>query len=373
MFPSTRVFAVILPLCVALTTGCSNGSNDPASVTEPETAAVPFQELYDQGVDRYLGRYAPMLSETEGEVVTYTFGAGDGPLCLDGSEYHMATRDKGSDELVIFLQGGGACWPGLCLATENASKGIPKLGLLDPAYPRNPVAGWNTVYLPYCDGGLHISDRDSDSNGDGQPDRFQRGLHNLSAALDVARNTFPSPSRILLIGVSAGGFGTTYSLPLVRKLYPDVPIEVVNDSGLGIVRPDQPEFVEFLLDAWNARAFLPPSCPTCIGEDGHLTDVHKWELEQDPNVRLGMLSYTRDNLIAVTFTQTGLDAFEAVLKPELADIESAFPERMHSWVPDGEGHTFLLSSLELTAGGVSAIDWVRAMLDGSPDWKSASD
>ncbi|MCP5131809.1 MAG: vtpJ-therm [Pseudomonadales bacterium] len=366
-----RILSSLAAVSLILAAGCSDSNNSPDPVVGP--VAEPFQELIDQGVTRYLGVYSPMVTETEGDIVNYTFGAGDGPLCLDGSEYTMATRDKGSDELVIFLQGGGACWSQLCLATESADKGIPKAGILDPDLAGNPVAEWNTVYLPYCDGGLHASDADSDTDGDGQNDRFQRGLHNLSAALDVAVTTFPSPKRILLTGISAGGFGTTYALPLVRSLYPGIPIEVINDSGLGLARPGEPEFVELLMNDWNMAAFIPASCDNCIGADGHTTDYHKWELAQDDNIRLSMMSYKRDSTIALTFVQVAGEEFEKTLLEETADLEAAFPERMHSFIANGNSHTFLLYDTSITAGGVTVLDWVSAMLDGSPDWVSTSD
>lgn len=371
MIPSRNFVLSMAGASLALAAGCSDSNNSPEPVVGPATA--PFQELYDQGVTRHLGSYSPMLTQTAGDTVNYTFGAGDGPLCLDGSEYRMATRDKGSEELVIFLQGGGACWSDLCLAIESASEGIPSLGILDPALPDNPIAGWSTVYLPYCDGGLHVSDRDSDTDGDGQNDRFQRGLHNLSAALDVAVSTFPAPKRILLAGVSAGGFGTTYALPLVRYLYPDVPIEVINDSGLGLARPDEPDFIRKLMNDWNIAAFVPASCDNCIGDDGHTTDYHKWELAQDDNFRLSMLSYTQDSTIALTFVQVSGAVFEQTLFAEMEDLEAAYPQRMHSFIAQGSGHTFLLDSTGVTAGGVTVLDWVTAMLADSPQWVSTRD
>jgi hypothetical protein len=371
MASSNRILCAVTLACLGLTAACSDSNNSPDPVVGP--ARAPFQELIDQGVTRYLGDYSPMATETRGDVVNHNFGGGDGPLCLDGSEFTMATRDKGSDELVIFLQGGGACWSTLCLATESAEKGIPKAGILDPDLAANPVADWNTVYVPYCDGGLHASDRDSDSDGDGSIDRFQRGLRNLSASLDVAVKTFPAPKRILLTGISAGGFGTTWALPLVRHLYPGVPIELINDSGVGIAQPGKPEFVRMLLVDWNMGAFLPPSCPTCIGADGHITDVHKWQLAEDDDLRLSMMSYTQDTVIGPAFTQVSGEVFEREMRAELADLEKAYPERVRSFITEGANHTFLLSDTSITAGGVSVLDWVTAMLEDSADWVSTSD
>lgn len=365
------IWPVLATSSLLVTAGCSDNDGGNDAVVGPATA--PFQEIIDQGIARYQGVYSPMLSEAEGDVVNHNFGGGDGPLCLNGTQYSMATRDQGSDELVIFLEGGGACWSTFCTATPEVTKGIPKNGILDPDLPGNPVAAWNTVYVPYCDGGLHASDADNDYDGDGQVESIQRGLHNLSASLDVAVSTFPAPKRILLTGNSAGGFGTTFALPLVRTLYPDVPIELINDSGLGVLKPDEPDFIRLRMSEWNAEAFFPASCETCIAEDGHTTDYHKWQLEQDDNFRLSMMSYKQDIVLENIFLQIGGEAFEAALLEEMADLGAAYPQRMHSFIADGTDHTFLQADLGITAGGVTVLDWVTAMLDGSADWISTSD
>ena len=146
--------------------GCSDGSgNRGRDNPEAVPSMAPFAELFEQGINRYIGMYTPMLSEVDGDIVNHSFGAGDGPLCLGGSEYTTATRDLGSDELMIFLEGGGACWSDLCAATSSASTGIPGVGPTDPNRTDNPVMGWSQVYLPYCDGSLHIGDADTDTDG----------------------------------------------------------------------------------------------------------------------------------------------------------------------------------------------------------------
>ena len=365
--------AIALPLLGACSDGSDNRSNGPVDPGE-----IPFAELFEQGIDRYLGQYTPMSSEVADNVVTHTFGTGDGPLCLDGTAYSMATRDAGSENLIIFLQGGGARWSTFDGAYTSVTEPMvqlppPELGILDPARADNPVRDWNLVYLPYCDGGLHSSDKDNDYDNDGIIESPQRGLHNLSAALDIAIGTFPEPRRILLTGNSAGGFGTTFALPLVRHLYPGVPIEVVNDSGIGVGKPGEPEFLKLLLSDWNQDAFFPASCPDCLADDGHLTNYLVWQLDQDPQVRRGYMSYTQDSTIADFFLGIGGPAFEAALFPEMAQAEDAHPDRVRSWIPAGNSHTFVLLEPDQTAGGVPVMAWITAMLDGSEDWVSVTD
>lgn len=357
---------MLMPLLAA----CSDGSDSMPEVRPPQS--VPFAEIFDAGIVRYVGRYTPMLSQQDGAVTNHYFAAGDGPVCGKGAPYSMATRDTGSEDLMIFLEGGGACWSDFCLYVNETTPGIPQSGILDPARDNNPVKDWNTVYVPYCDGSLHAGDVDVDTDGDGHADRFQHGLHNLSAALDVAVRTFPAPRRILLAGQSGGGLGTIFALPLVRYLYPGVPIDVLDDSGVGVLKPGKPEFLRQIIAEWNIGAFIPDSCAECIPADGHLTGYLNWQLDQDPDVRRGMLSYTRDFNLADLFLEIGGAAFETALLQEMRKQEEAHPDRMRSWLVAGNGHTFVELEPDRTAGGVALMDWVGLMLSGSGDWVSVN-
>ena len=166
----------------------------------------------------------------------------------------MFTRDGSENNLLIFLQGGGFCSPVACDAVPI---GIPlfPLGILNPNDAQNTLANYNLGYVPYCDGSGMMGDNEVDSDGDGVNDRFFKGLKNLSASLDVIVQTYPSPDKIVLAGQSAGGFAVHAALPLVRKLYPDVRIMVINDAGVGV--SSAREVIPTLLDYWNANAFLP--------------------------------------------------------------------------------------------------------------------
>ena len=66
---SRALAAAALALAVG---ACSDGNS--------EEHLVPFHELVEQGVTRYLGEYSPMSTTQQGNVVSYHFGEGDGPL-----------------------------------------------------------------------------------------------------------------------------------------------------------------------------------------------------------------------------------------------------------------------------------------------------
>ena len=409
-----RILAWVVGVAIALV-GCgsdSNGGGAGGTAGSGGSAGVggdgggggavqpSFEELYDQGLTKYVGMFEPLPApEQAGDVTTYRFDVPDdpaaeprGPLCLRGTEYTVDVREGSSDALVIFLQGGGACWPELCQAFEETNS-LPPSGILNPELAGNPVADWDVLYLPYCDGSLFAGDVDrmlpNSIIGGGEPGEsmgYQRGLQNLTAALDVGLERFPNPSRILLTGVSGGAFGTIVALPLVRYYYPDTEIIVFNDSGVGIAKEGDPDFVdETLLAGWNATSMVPDSCAECTS-NGHVTRLIEWQLTADDDFTMSALSFSADAVIAVTFLQINPASFTTSLLAETERTTTTFEERYKRYIPAGSAHTALLretsdgggggiqiGSLETEIGGVTVLDWFSAHVDGTEAWDDLVD
>src|SRR5512139_565749 len=245
---SPRHRTALLVLAAWLLPGC--GDDDGLAVFQPYVpeAGTPEAIAYDRQITRYLGTAPPVeTAEPAPGVTTYTFDTEDGPMCLRGDPFRASVRPGESRDLLIFLQGGGACWSEFCLAVTKAPYGVPSSDLLDPLSPDNPLTDWDVVYLPYCDGSLFSGDSELDDDMDGTLDRFHHGLQNLSAALTMGYAHFPSPNRIVLAGSSGGGYGTILASYLVRYVYPDVPIYVFNDSGEGLGKDGDPTFLDTLI------------------------------------------------------------------------------------------------------------------------------
>lgn len=358
-------------VAAALLAGCGGATDGPVDSDVAGEAA--FQPLYDQGMDRYVGQFQPASAEAlPGGVVMHTFVGEEGPLCFTGETFHMSTRDGASDVLMVFLQGGGACGPNGCESIETWPPGIPApvqaMGILNANDATNPTADFDLAYLPYCDGSLWSGDAEVDDDGDGSVDYHFRGLMNLTASIDVVAEAYPSPRRILVIGNSAGGAGVHHALPLLRVHYPDVPIDMVNDSGVGILEPGgQAE----LNDYWGAWDLYPEGCADCIGADGNLTGFHSWQLDRDPNLRMGMMSYTRDDVVLERLTLPPA-SWEAELRAAVDELEQAHPDRFRSFIADGDGHTFVIRDFDLEVGGTTPRAWLSDLLGGG-DWASVSD
>lgn len=341
--------------------GCSDNGN-----SEPEPQQTPFQELFDQGIDKYVGQFEPATSSVSSPGVTqYIFTGEDGPVCFTGNEFSMFTRDGSSNNLLIFLQGGGFCAPDVCAAVDVGIPFFP-VGILNPQDAQNPVADYDVGYLPYCDGTAFMGDNDVDSDGDGTSDRFFRGLQNLSASLDVIVRQYPNPEKIVIAGNSAGGFAVHAALPLVRLLYPEVPIYVINDSGVGILDPGG---MNTLLTYWNADVFFPPSCDDCIGDDGNLTGLHAYQLEEDTNVKMAYISSKQDETIAMTLSGGGA-SLETQLLEAASELNTQFPDRFNSMIDNGDQHTYIMRTFDAPVGGVPVRDWVSAMINNTSEWIS---
>ena len=157
------------------------------------------QELSAAGVDQYLGQFTPSSSIDVGDGwVRHDFDSegGDGPICIDGSDYAVFTLERDPHKLLILEQGGGACFTGsfFCVRNLDQTPLLPPVppdvapGLWDAENPENPFADHSIVYMPYCDGSVWSGDNDVADPFYPGGIRRHRGLRNQSAGLDIAHD-----------------------------------------------------------------------------------------------------------------------------------------------------------------------------------------
>lgn len=356
------------------------------------------QAAIDIGLAAFLGELpAPTLETSDADSQTWAWGVDDGPLCMRGGSFRYTTRTLDPERLVVFLQGGGACWDEFCLAVNQAPAGIPAVDALRRDLDVNPLRDWSIAYLPYCDGSLFAGNRDHDDDGDGTPDRFHRGLLNLSAALQHSREQFPAPRQVLLTGSSAGGFGTILATALVRVAWPQAEVLVFNDSGVGVARDGDVRFISHLIDQFGASQLVPEDCQDCL-VNGHISPLIGWALERDENLRVAIFSSWFDSIIGDTFLGMAPYLFQQALARETGALHERFPERYRRFIVDDSTHTTLLgdptgiigtdlSAIELPDGFLSNLGairigslvdtrigdvttamWLQAFVDGDAAW-----
>ena len=180
--------------------------------------------------------------------------------CADGSDYALQVRRGAGAELLVFFQGGGATWGELDAASgllrpllgelyQERVKPLAPRGLAAPP-PGEPVSEATQVVVSYCSGDVHWGDADGvDALGEAIE---QRGAHNARGALAWLAAQQLSPSRLSVVGCSAGAYGALLWALGLAELYPGAPRSLLLDAGLGLVKSP---FLEGQhgLAAWNPR------------------------------------------------------------------------------------------------------------------------
>jgi hypothetical protein len=361
---------------------------DPGEQTANGLNPVAMSELSSAGVDKYMGQFEPMLSEDlEDGWVRHTFdtAGGSGPICVAGTPYTTFTKLKNPSKLMIMLQGGGACWQDFYVC--NILSDILPPPLKGPGLPRgiwadefdtgtevisNPLADWSVVSVPYCDGSVHIGDNEVvDANFPFAPTRYHRGLRNLTAAIDLARDTFPNAGRILLAGSSAGGYGAgTFAPFLARFAWGNTEkLMVLNDAGPLVWNLDEVADVQARANDWQFGQFFPASCSQC-SDTGQLTEIAKWRLSNDTTIREALYSTDGDSTIRFFLNITTHAQYRALLLSEHDALNLAFPDRYKRFIRRGDFHTVLGGpGLYLAkADGIPLDVWIADFLVPRPFW-----
>ena len=162
-------------------------------------------------VDPFANYGAPLPSP-EGE---WTYSEVDGAKCGNGSPIGvLINRSSTSKRLVIYLEGGGACWDPLTCGNgfaEYVHSGIPQgdldafttslgtQGIFSRSDDDNPFKDASFAYIPYCTGDLHSG------NNASAPDGVQHvGAVNVEADVLRILPTFKDVSDVVLTGTPEG-------------------------------------------------------------------------------------------------------------------------------------------------------------------------
>ena len=380
------------------------------------------QELRDAGVDKYLGEFTPVSSTDVGEGWTqHTFDPAfgptgpEGPVCIAGTPYSVFTKVGNPEKLLIFLQGGGACWQNFyrcnILAEDQApgmdSEFAGRFGVFDSSNPDNPFADYSIVYMPYCDGSAFGGDNDvGDASFPFGQVRFHRGVRNLSAGMDVARAEFKRPQKIVVMGHSAGGVGVAAFAPfLARFTYGNSKeLSVFNDAGPIAVNLGTPPTTTTPPDTawlsvfarqndWQFAQFYPESCVLDgrCNPFGQQTGIIDWRLENDSTIREAF--YETDSDQTNRFFAQGdgnlmaPEVYRDLILTEHGALNEAYPNRYKRFIVTADNthggvqgtagtaneatgeacfpdNPFLFYTQD--ANGVPLVEWTRDFLTGGP-------
>jgi len=320
------------------------------------------------------------------------------PSCTSDKFTFFAKRGT-INKLVIFFQGGGACWDSMnCLyyktynaqETETVAALNNMNGIFDTTNPANPFKDWYVVYLPYCTGDLFWGANDQQYT---TPSYLgpqitatikHRGFVNFQAVLKWVKDNFRLPEEIFVSGSSAGGYGAIMDYPFIREAFPLTRVYVLGDAANGITGDD---FNNRANAAWNVQLpawIFPDGISGLTAEDIYMnisaeyplmklaqyttaydgTQCYFYNLQLDDP--LTGLPYVKEPWLWPSFpSEENVGVWNSKMLLYAKETASVAPNYRY-YIAAGYDHTILGSPefyTESSAGGVYFYKWLTSMVD----------
>ena len=311
------------------------------------------------------------------------------------------------NNLVVFFDGGGACWDDLTCTFPMTEAPDQVLQFYAPAISptrnpagfdgifrtdlaANPVRDWSFVYIPYCTGDVHLGSGTRQYTNVGPPrlplpptfEIRHRGFDNFMVVLDWMRRNVGAPQKILVTGSSAGGYGASGNFPWIKEAFPAAEVHVIADASQGVTPP--------AFDSGNPgrNSWSPTLAPWIYGVDPspvRSADILLRAAEYYPGVRVAQFT-TRFDGVQIGFyaaaeltTAPGgscrnpLVDWNQQMVATLGGYIGTAPNFRY-YVPRGTYHT-IMGQPEFyseSTGSVAYADWVAAMLQGGDLWRNVA-
>ncbi len=328
-------------------------------------------------------------------------------------EFSFLYRAGTTNNLVVYFQGGGACWDdNNCISVptfsaELASYENPEYfnmmsnqegiavalgygGLFDFTKESNRFRDWHFVYIPYCTGDLHWGAADHTYTGG---TIRHRGHVNFRVVLEWIKNNFTTPpDKIFVAGISAGSYGAIFNFPYIREEFPGANFFMLGDAGNGVLGGT---FRTAGLPNWNIQipdsTNLPASGFTDL--DGldittlEIFDVYTKIANHYTGARFGQYTTAWDETQAYFYNVMnniatpgagGVNWLDIIsnttwcdwnwgMRDNLASTAAATGSNYHSFVAPGKMHTVLMSLFYFTeeSANTTLVNWIDGMLDGT--------
>jgi len=301
---------------------------------------------------------------------------GGDTICSLGTPYAYYVHPGTVNRLVVYFQGGGACWNDFTCSnpdiyfdnsvdeSDNPENWTEGIGDLDN--PDNPFKDWFLVFVPYCTADIHWGDNTQTYTIGGEDTTlYHKGFVNVSAVLDWIQANFEKPEKIFVTGCSAGSYGSIMGAGHIHELYPDVPLYQLGDAGAGVVTDD---FFQGGFPNWGADQNIPDWIPAL---DIPWTEITLAKLyialaNYYPDDRWSQYNTAFDEAQQFFYAAMGGTAgdWSALMLASMQDIQDNAPN-FHSYTAPGAIHCItgddIFYSREVE--GIKFHDWVDAMVN----------
>jgi hypothetical protein len=327
-------------------------------------------------------------------LLTWTWVPIAGAVCNDNSPtgIGMEVGPGASPNVLVFLDGGGACWDYYtCWLLRTATSGpfgqaqfearirsARPGSIFDREAPGNPFKDFTFVFIPYCTGDVHSGDT-SQTYAQDKPPWYHHGRVNVSKAFQFLVADLAAPSKVVVSGASAGGFGSLLAFTKAKAAWPAAKAYLVDDSGPPLANIPAGTVAAWVA-MWDLGTAVADVCGVaCAGDPPTLAPIIPALAKAYPNDRFALLSSTQDATIRAFFgdvtTFTAMDpvVFENSLRALATAIkDDAPPGETYAFVVTGTSHTMLGSPAAFRApDGRSLFDWLGQQVNDLPSWSEA--
>ncbi|MBK6533784.1 MAG: hypothetical protein IPF99_30625 [Deltaproteobacteria bacterium] len=341
-------------------TGCDSGAVSTPADAAVEAGAVADVPAEEPAVDVPAGPDDPITGTTPN---AWNWVPVDGMRCINDTPTGFGVSPSpGSDGLVIFFMGGGGCYNAETCESVFHGTGFRASDLriestlfsvsgpISRSDARNAFRTWNHAYIGYCTGDAHTGDNPAGVVLGGERRVFV-GHRNVQLALRRLVATYPNVRRVLVTGVSAGGFGAAFNYDLIAQAFgPSVDVALLDDSGPPL-NDDvlAPCLQRTWRTLWNLDATLPPDCTECRAQadGGGIGRFADFLARKYPTRRFGLITSTGDNALRYFFafghgvdcSQRGKITPEELRASLLATRQRLVGSGFRSYLLDSTTHT----------------------------------
>ncbi|MFT5897043.1 MAG: glyoxylase-like metal-dependent hydrolase (beta-lactamase superfamily II) [bacterium] len=301
------------------------------------------------------------------------FNPGGETSCSDGTPYKFFVRAGNPEKLMVYMQGGGACWmrsncdpemePTYNIRIGDEFK--PSVfGIFNFDNPDNPFTDYSIVMAPYCSGDVHLGQSDTVypavTQGQQPLTIRHRGRANMAAVLDWTFKNVRSPADVFVTGSSAGSIPSPFYASLIADRYPTAEVIQLGDGSGGYRRLNNESRQH---EHWGTFDFITQEkgFEKLDSATFNYEKLYIAAAQAHPEIQFSEYDAAEDAVQKRFLALSGakdVKLFDA-LKANHADIK-AEAAKFNTFIAGGESHTILLRPqfYNYAADGVAIRDWV---------------
>ncbi len=313
--------------------------------------------------------------------------------CSDGSDYAFYVRAGDPNKLLVYFQGGGACWnletcdplhkPTYTIA---AGPSIPARydGIFNYGRADNPFKDHTVIFAPYCSADVHLGQaqrsyqrteaqkakiRAERSSSEVIPDQFtieHRGFANGNAVLAWTQRNVTAPASVFVTGSSAGSIPSPYYALRIARLYPSAEVVQLGDGSGGYRRINNAANPTL---AWNTVEVLreDPAFTDLTSASFNFEQLYINAAVAAPEITFSAYDAAEDSVQKrfLTLGKINTPSLLEATSHNQQSIRNAVPE-FRSYIAGGDSHTILARPefYRFTVGERSVQDWVSQLAAG---------